>query len=144
MRAAAGDEELRRALFRFVDVRPACRTRRELGEHLAALLSEAAPRSASGRLARWLSRAPLTRFVAAGVAGLAAPRLARRFLLAGSAQDAPPALGSLWRGGGGDSLPSVSRGASSLPVARRMPCRRWGRFGARGWEPRWTCSARSR
>src|SRR5205807_7332294 len=51
MRAAATDEQLRTALFRFVDVRPACRTRSELGEHLAALLGEAEPASARARLA---------------------------------------------------------------------------------------------
>jgi len=141
MRAAAGDEELRRALFRFVDVRPACRTRRELGEHLAALLSEAAPRSASGRLARWLSRAPLTRFVAAGVAGLAAQRLARRFILAGSAQDALPALGSLWREGVGASLDllgeeSVSEDEADAYAARCEAALDSLAAGVRAWAPR--------
>src|SRR5438128_7533993 len=79
MRTCASDEHLRTALFRFIDVRPACRTRQELGEHLAALLRESAPTSARGRAAAVLARSSLTRPLAAAAAGLAVQRVARRF-----------------------------------------------------------------
>jgi proline dehydrogenase len=141
MRAAAGDEELRRALFRFIDVRPACRTRGELGEHLAALLAEAAPRTRAGRLARSLSRASLSRPLAAGAAGLAAQRLARRFILAAGAQEALPALGDLWRAGVASSLDllgeeSVSETEAGAYAARCVAALESLAAGAREWPAR--------
>jgi proline dehydrogenase len=93
MRAAATDEQLRTALFRFVDVRPACRTRSELGEHLAALLGESEPASARGRLVSALARARLTRSLTAGAAGLAVHRLARRFIAGESVSESLDLLG---------------------------------------------------
>src|SRR5439155_12384318 len=65
MRVCARDEHLRAALFRFIDVRPACHTRCELGEQLAALLGESTPSTGAGRLAAALARAPLSRSAAA-------------------------------------------------------------------------------
>ena len=104
MRLAASDAELRRALLRFVDVRPALTSRRELGQHLAALLGEAAPASAAGRLAARLARIPLTRPAAAAAAGLGVQRLAHRFIAGAGVQAALPALAALWRQGAGSSL----------------------------------------
>src|SRR5207302_645164 len=104
MRAAAGDEHLRRALFRFIDVRPACRTRRELGEHLTALLGEEAPASGPGRVAAALARGPLTRSATAVAAGLGVQRVARRFIVGSSVEAALANVAALWRTGVGSSL----------------------------------------
>src|ERR1700722_15240683 len=40
MRLATGDEELRAALFRLVDVTPACRSVEDIGAHLASFTAE--------------------------------------------------------------------------------------------------------
>ncbi len=49
MRYASRDQELRAAMFRFVDVTPACRNLDDLGEHLAGLVgSSRSDRRASG------------------------------------------------------------------------------------------------
>ncbi|MCW3006744.1 MAG: Proline dehydrogenase, partial [Solirubrobacterales bacterium] len=51
----ADHPELRAALFRLVDVAPACRTPDDLSVHLGALLREAEPVSPSARLGRRLT-----------------------------------------------------------------------------------------
>jgi RHH-type proline utilization regulon transcriptional repressor/proline dehydrogenase/delta 1-pyrroline-5-carboxylate dehydrogenase len=104
MRSAATDDGLRTALFRFVDVRPACRSRREIGEHLMALLGEAAPESRLGRAAATAVRRPTLRAAAASVAGVGVGRLARRFIVGADLPDALPALRSLWRAGAAASV----------------------------------------
>src|SRR3954452_10029361 len=76
--------ELRAGLFRLVDVAPACRTPRELADHLGALLD--APR---------LARTPL----AGRAARLAVRAMAGRFIVGRSPQDAAPALRGLWERG---------------------------------------------
>ena len=97
MSAVAADERLRRALFRFVDVRPACRTRRDVGDHLVALLDESAPSSRVGRAATTLADRRRTRGLAAVLAGLGVQRMAHRFIIGESVSDAGPALARLWR-----------------------------------------------
>jgi proline dehydrogenase len=104
MRAAAQDVQLRTALFRFVDVRPACRTRGELGEHLAALLGETTSASRRGRVAATLARWRLTRPATAAVAGLGVQRLARRFIAGAGVSAALPLLAARWREGLASSL----------------------------------------
>src|SRR5487761_1762148 len=49
MQTVIGDPRLRAALFRFVDVRPACRDRGELVRHLHEYLEEAAAGSGTAR-----------------------------------------------------------------------------------------------
>src|SRR5690348_7360915 len=56
LKVVGDDPELRAALFRFTDVRPACRGVRDLGAHLMALLDEAAPTSLPGRALLALAR----------------------------------------------------------------------------------------
>jgi proline dehydrogenase len=99
MRVCASDEHLRAALFRFIDVRPACRTRRDLGEHLTALLREADPKSGPGRAAAALSRAPVTRPLTALAAGAGVQRMARRFIVGADVRDASASIARLWRAG---------------------------------------------
>lgn len=96
MRRLTADPQVKAALFRLVDVRPACADARDLGVHLAGLLDEveartplvrAARRAADGRLG-----APVTgRVLAAGV-----QRMAGRFIVGADAGRAVPALRGLW------------------------------------------------
>lgn len=80
--------QLRAALFRLVDVAPACRTSAQLADHLAALLAEA------GAPSRGL-RNPLT----GRAARLAVRAMAGRFIVGAHPQDAAPALRALWQQG---------------------------------------------
>ena len=76
MELATGDQELRAALFRFVDVVPACRSLDDLARHLTAFLDEVpetpAPLSAAMRISGTRAgRAALGAAAAGGVSHLA-------------------------------------------------------------------------
>jgi proline dehydrogenase len=92
------DPALRTALFRFVDVRPACRSNAELVSHLEQLLLEADDSPLARRVTRAL-RLPLVRPVAATTASLGVRRVARRFIAGIDATDALESLGRLWSRG---------------------------------------------
>lgn len=141
MRLAASDQHLRAALFRFIDVRPACRSTRELGEHLTALLGEARPTSSPGRAAASLARIPLTRPAAALAAGAGVQRLARRFIVGSSVDEAIVSVGELWHCGLGSSLDllgeeSVSEAEADADAARCVDTLEALARAARGWPER--------
>jgi RHH-type proline utilization regulon transcriptional repressor/proline dehydrogenase/delta 1-pyrroline-5-carboxylate dehydrogenase len=99
MSVAAHDRELRAALFRLVDVTPACRNVDDLGRHLAGLVGEVserpAPLDATMRLAHTKpGRVALGTAVAAGVR-----HMAHRFIAGDSAKAARGELRRLWRAG---------------------------------------------
>ncbi len=104
MRAAAADGGLRSALFRFVDVRPACHGRRDIGDHLLALLREGSSRGGAGRVATHLAQRPRARPLLAAFAGVGVDRLARRFIIGESVAAAEPAVSALWARGVGTSV----------------------------------------
>ncbi len=91
--------DLRAAIFRLVDVRPACRTYPDLAADLAALLDEVDEPAAPFGLARTLARRPGSKTLV-GVAGAAGVRaMAGRFIVGEDAADALPAVRRLWKGG---------------------------------------------
>jgi proline dehydrogenase len=96
---ASRDAELRAALFRFVDVVPACRSPEDLARHLSAFLHEVderpPPLDAAMRMADSKAGAR-----ALGIAATAGVRhMAHRFIVGETPQDALRLLGSLWRQG---------------------------------------------
>jgi RHH-type proline utilization regulon transcriptional repressor/proline dehydrogenase/delta 1-pyrroline-5-carboxylate dehydrogenase len=91
--------ELRAALFRLVDVAPACSGRGELAEHLAAYLEEV---EEEGFLARLGGAATGSRILApvTGAAAAAAVRqMAGRFIVGETITDALPTLRRFWEKG---------------------------------------------
>src|SRR3954470_20770199 len=90
MELLARDPQLRAALFRLVDVAPACASPRELADHLGALL---------GEVDRRLPIAAARRPLAGRLAGVAVHRMAQRFIVGQDPRDAVPALARLWRAG---------------------------------------------
>jgi len=99
MRTAAEDDGLRSALFRFVDVRPACRSRRDVGDHLLALLRDGDAHGRAGLAATRLAARPRSRPMIAALAGVGVQRMARRFIIGESIPDAGATLSDLWVGG---------------------------------------------
>ncbi|WP_249010261.1 proline dehydrogenase family protein [Conexibacter sp. DBS9H8] len=87
----SGRPELRAALFRTVDVAPACVSPDELAAHLIAFLPP-------GRLRSGLSR-PLGRRAAGWLGGRAVAEMAGRFIIGESVSAAAPELGALWEQG---------------------------------------------
>jgi RHH-type proline utilization regulon transcriptional repressor/proline dehydrogenase/delta 1-pyrroline-5-carboxylate dehydrogenase len=123
MRAAAGDSALRTALFRFVDVRPACRSRRDVGEHLMALLGAAAPTSRLGRAATAAVARPASRAGAASLAGIGVERLAHRFIIGESVAHALPTLSRMWQEGAGASVDLLGEATVSEREAEHYAAR---------------------
>jgi proline dehydrogenase len=99
MQVAADDRELRAALFRLVDVTPACRNLDDLGRHLGALLGELDEQPRSIAAAMRASHTKAGR-VALGLASAAGVRhMAHRFIAGEDPADAVGELRRLWHDG---------------------------------------------
>lgn len=92
------DPALRAAIFRFVDVRPACRDERDVARHLAELLAQAEGSPLGQRGARMATRRT-TRAATAGVAALGVRGMAHRFIVGEDAASSVPGVERLWRSG---------------------------------------------
>jgi RHH-type proline utilization regulon transcriptional repressor/proline dehydrogenase/delta 1-pyrroline-5-carboxylate dehydrogenase len=99
MDLAARDQELRAALFRFVDVVPACRSVDDVARHLTAFLDEVpdAPASVTAAMRVGQSRAGRAAIGAAAAAGV--KHMAHRFIVGESPEAALGALRGLWEHG---------------------------------------------
>jgi proline dehydrogenase len=104
MELASSDRELRAALFRFVDVVPACRSLDDLARHLTGFLAEVSdsppPISAAMRISHTKAgRAALGAAAAGGV-----KHLAHRFIVGESPRSALGTLSKLWDHGVASSV----------------------------------------
>jgi proline dehydrogenase len=122
MIALMSEPDLRAALFRFVDVRPACRNDAELGRHLVELLEDsgaALPAHLAGRMMerRW------TRVAATRTASLAVQQLARRFIVGADPEAALPKLARLWRSGVAASVDLLGEATVTEAEADRYEAR---------------------
>jgi RHH-type proline utilization regulon transcriptional repressor/proline dehydrogenase/delta 1-pyrroline-5-carboxylate dehydrogenase len=99
MQTMIGDPRLRAALFRFVDVRPACRDRAELVRHLHEYLEEAAVDSGMARKLSGLVGRRALELPTASAAALGVAQMAHRFIAGEDAAAAAPELTSLWKAG---------------------------------------------
>src|SRR3954447_21949979 len=104
MELSSQDAELRAALFRFVDVTPACRSLDDLARHLSSYLEgveeKPPPLRAAMRMAE--SRAGRAALGAAAAAGVR--HMAHRFIVGTSPEDAARDLRAMWRDGIAASL----------------------------------------
>src|SRR3954462_12111393 len=104
MELSSQDAELRAALFRFVDVTPACRSLDDLARHLSSYLEgveeKPPPMRAAMRMAE--SRAGRTALGAAAAAGVR--HMAHRFIVGTTPEDAAGDLRSMGRDGIAASL----------------------------------------
>ena len=104
MELASSDQEVRAALFRFVDVVPACRSLDDLARHLAGFLQELSdappPIAAAMRIAHTKAgRAALGAAAAGGVR-----HMAHRFIVGETSGAALRVLEHLWDGGVASSI----------------------------------------
>jgi proline dehydrogenase len=104
MAAMVDDPELRAAVFRFVDVRPACTDPDDLARHLGELLDEAGDASPLAHRGAALAGGALTRRPLAAAAALGVKQMAQRFIIGADAQAALPAVERLWRDGVGTTI----------------------------------------
>jgi len=123
MDLAAEDAELRAALFRFVDVVPACRSLDDLAGHLTGYLEQVHTRPPSLRAAMRMGDTKAGR-AALGAAGAAGVRhMAHRFIVGADPAAALPALRGLWRDGIAASVDLLGEATVTAGEADRYAAR---------------------
>jgi proline dehydrogenase len=104
MELTARDEQLAAALFRLVDVTPACRSVDELSGHLISYLDQIPERPPSIEAAMKLAANPVGRRALGAATAAGVRHMAHRFIVGETPEDALGALERLWRQGIGSSV----------------------------------------
>src|SRR3954469_23438124 len=119
MELSSQDAELRAALFRFVDVTPACRSLDDLARHLTGYLEEVdkKPPALRAEVGRAETRAGRTALGAAAAAGVR--HMAHRFIVGETPRDATGVLEDLWRDGVGTSVDLLGEATVTAAEADR-------------------------
>jgi RHH-type proline utilization regulon transcriptional repressor/proline dehydrogenase/delta 1-pyrroline-5-carboxylate dehydrogenase len=104
MELSSRDPALRAALFRLVDVAPACRDSRDLARHLAALTDDVPHPPAPVGAAVRLAETPLGSRAVGRAAARAVNTMAHRFIIGETPQEAAPVLARLWNRGQAASI----------------------------------------
>ena len=119
MELAAQDAELKAALFRFVDVVPACRSLDDLARHLTGFLREVEEKPAPIAVAMRMgnTRAGRTALGAAAAAGV--KHMAHRFIVGESPGAALGTLRDLWKDGVASSVDLLGEATVTQAEAQR-------------------------
>jgi len=99
MDLASSDAELKAALFRFVDVVPACRSLDDLARHLTGFLGEVEDRPPPIEAALKMATTKAGRKALGAASAAGVRHMAHRFIVGESPHDALPTLRSLWKRG---------------------------------------------
>jgi proline dehydrogenase len=99
MDLASQDAELKAALFRFVDVVPACRSVDDLARHLTAFLEEVDTPTPPIQVAMRMGTNAAGRKALGAAAAAGVRHMAHRFIVGQTPKDALPVLRQLWRRG---------------------------------------------
>ena len=123
MELASRDAELRAALFRLVDVTPACRTLDDLARHLGDYLEEVGerPPSLDAAMRAAHTRAGRTALGAAAAAGVR--HMAHRFIVGESPRRAEGVLRDLWKDGVASSVDLLGEATVTSAEADRYAAR---------------------
>jgi len=123
MELSSQDQELKAALFRFVDVTPACRSLDDLARHLTGFLEEVDDRPPQLDRAMKMagSRAGRTALGAAAAAGVR--HMAHRFIVGESPRDALGVLRDLWKRGVAASVDLLGEATVTQDEADRYAAR---------------------
>jgi RHH-type proline utilization regulon transcriptional repressor/proline dehydrogenase/delta 1-pyrroline-5-carboxylate dehydrogenase len=122
MDLASQDQELKAALFRFVDVVPACRNLDDLARHLTGFLGEV-EKAPGGRvpihvaMKMGTSKAGRTALGAAAAAGV--KHMAHRFIVGEDPKAALGVLGDLWKDGVASSVDLLGEATVTQAEAQR-------------------------
>jgi proline dehydrogenase len=108
---ASADRELRAALFRFVDVVPACRTLEDVARHLRDHLRELPEAPPPVALALRIADVRAARPALGAAAAAGVKHLAHRFIVGETPQDALAVLRSLWERGVASSVDLLGEAA---------------------------------
>src|SRR5437763_8826742 len=119
MELSSQDAEWRAALFRFVDVTPACRSLDDLARHLAGYLEEVGEKPPPLRAAMKMAgtRAGRTAMGAAAAAGVR--HMAHRFIVGDTPRAAVGEMRAMWRDGIAALLDLLGEATVTAPEADR-------------------------
>jgi proline dehydrogenase len=117
MEAAAQDEQLRAALFRLVDVTPACKSLDDLAGHLRGYLSEVDDRPHSADIALRMTDSKAGRRALGVAAATGVRHMAHRFIVGETPEAALGALRTDWRHGIASSLDLLGEATVTQPEA---------------------------
>jgi proline dehydrogenase len=123
MELAAQDGELRAALFRFVDVTPACTGVDDLARHLTAYLDELDDRPPPIQAAMRMSGTKPGRAALGAAAAAGVRHMAHRFIVGETPHAALGTIRRLWEGGAAVSLDLLGEATVTQPEADRYAAR---------------------
>src|SRR3954468_22814765 len=119
MDLASQDAQLKAALFRFVDVVPACRSLDDLARHLTGFIDEVPDPPAPLEVAMRVSNTKAAR-AALGAASAAGVRhMAHRFIVGETPKEATKVLQELWRSGAATSVDLLGEATVTTAEADR-------------------------
>jgi proline dehydrogenase len=123
MELAAGDRELKAALFRFVDVMPACRSLDDLSRHLTSLLNEVEEAPVPIQAALRMGRGRAGRAALGAAAARGVRHMAHRFIVGETLQEAAPTFRRLWEHGIASSVDLLGEATVTAEEADRYASR---------------------
>lgn len=123
MQLASQDQELKAALFRFVDVTPACRSLDDLARHLTGFLDEVPDRPPSLDMAVRMARSKTGRAALGAAAAAGVRHMAHRFIVGGSPRAARGELRALWGRGIAASVDLLGEATVTAAEADRYAAR---------------------
>jgi len=123
MDMASQDQELRAALFRFVDVTPACRNLDDLARHLTAYLEEVDERPPPIEAAMRMSGTKAGRAALGIAAAAGVRRMAHRFIVGETPKGAVRGIRQLWESGAAVSLDLLGEATVTQAEADRYAAR---------------------
>src|SRR5437870_2531356 len=130
MDLASRDAELRAALFRFVDVVPACRSLEDLARHLTGYLAEVDERPPPLEVAMRMGGTKAGRATLGAAAAAGVRHMAHRFILAETPDEAAGELRRLWRHGVATSVDLLGEATVTVAEADRYAARCSGALDA--------------
>jgi proline dehydrogenase len=119
MDLASSDAELKAALFRFVDVVPACRSLEDLARHLTGFLGEVEQPPQPVSVAMRMGNTKAGRTALGGAAAAGVRHMAHRFIVGESPKAALGVLRELWKDGVASSVDLLGEATVTQPEAQR-------------------------
>jgi len=119
MELASQDAELKAALFRFVDVVPACRSLDDLARHLTGFLGEVQEPPPPVAVAMRMGNSRAGRAALGAAAATGVRHMAHRFIVGESPRAALGTLRELWRGGIASSVDLLGEATVTQSEAQR-------------------------
>jgi proline dehydrogenase len=123
MELASQDAELRAALFRFVDVVPACRSLDDLARHLSGFLEEVGDRPPPLQVAMRMSESKAGRTALGAAAAAGVKHMAHRFIVGETPREATGVLEELWNKGVATSVDLLGEATVTSAEADRYAAR---------------------